>query len=55
MLGLDSTCDNSPHHVAVPVSVFKTAITLEASRRDNDQKVIALYERVYDMMQVMTL
>ena len=39
----------------VAVSVFKAAITLELTRRENDQKVITLNVTMCDMMQVMTL
>jgi len=40
---------------AVAVSAFKTAIKLELTRRENDQKVLALIVTMLDMMQVMTL
>ena len=35
--------------------MFKAAIELEMTRRENDQKVIVLHEKMRDMMQVMTL
>lgn len=39
----------------VAVSAFKAAITLELTRRENDQKVTVLNATMCDMMQVLTL
>ncbi len=37
------------------VSLFKAGLTLELTRRENDDKVIALNLTMCDMMQVLTM
>jgi hypothetical protein len=39
----------------VAVSIFKGALTLEVTRRDNDKKVLALNVKMCDMMSVLSL
>jgi predicted Co/Zn/Cd cation transporter (cation efflux family) len=39
----------------VAVSVFNAALTLELTRRENDQKIIALNMKMCDMMSVLSL
>jgi hypothetical protein len=39
----------------VVVLAFKTVYTLELNRRDNEQKIIALYVEMKDMMGVLLL
>ncbi|KAI0665852.1 hypothetical protein C8Q78DRAFT_1083428 [Trametes maxima] len=41
--------------IQVAVSLFKTALTLELTRRENDEKVIALNATMCDMMSVLTI
>ncbi len=40
---------------AVAVSLFKAGLTLELTRRENDDKVVALNLTMCDMMQTLTL
>ena len=39
----------------VPVSLFKAAVKLELTRRENEEKVLALNVRMCDMMEVLTM
>ena len=43
------------HSFKVAVSLFKAGITLELTRRENEDKVIALNIAMCDMMQTLAL
>ena len=42
-------------HSAVAVSLFSTAIKMELTRRENDDKVLALNATMADMMDILTM
>ena len=48
-------CAYTEHPSKVAVSLFKAGITLEWTRRENDDKVIALNIAMCDMMQTLAL
>lgn len=43
------------HSTLVAVAVFKTAITLEMTRRSNDKRILALHVEMKDMMSVLAM
>ncbi|KAH9847166.1 hypothetical protein C2E23DRAFT_742357 [Lenzites betulinus] len=54
MSALDEVAKLHPF-IQVAVSLFKAALTLELTRRENDDKVLALNATMCDMMSILTL
>ncbi|KAI0630036.1 hypothetical protein C8Q77DRAFT_236077 [Trametes polyzona] len=54
MAALDEVAKIHPF-IQVAVSLFKAALTLELTRRENDEKVLALNSTMCDMMSILTI